>query len=198
MVGIVIARARHRAKIRAKSLIVSEKTFFNHRAPMQWNGSFRPKISPIFASRFDGSIRYSRSKHDVLFYLRNRTTAHHTEYLMGCTVNNLLKLWVCELSFLKRHPSNQKVKNVKYRALIGTKWIFGTLLYQPASPINILRDEESSGWKPKYGIELPTSTRIIRVVLLKNWAIFKYINSLLAKRHMIQIFSKKHVQDTRW
>jgi hypothetical protein len=35
MVGIVIIRARHSAKIRAKSLIVSEKNYSNHRAPMQ-------------------------------------------------------------------------------------------------------------------------------------------------------------------
>jgi hypothetical protein len=46
IVGIVtIIRARHSAKIRAKSLIVSEKSFFNHRAPMQLNGSFGPKIN---------------------------------------------------------------------------------------------------------------------------------------------------------
>jgi hypothetical protein len=35
IVGIVITRARHSAKIRAKSLIISEKNYFNHRAPMQ-------------------------------------------------------------------------------------------------------------------------------------------------------------------
>jgi hypothetical protein len=35
IVGIVIARARHSAKNRAKTLIVSKKSFFNHRAPMQ-------------------------------------------------------------------------------------------------------------------------------------------------------------------
>jgi hypothetical protein len=34
IVGIVIPRARHSAKIRAKSLIAG-KNFFNHRAPMQ-------------------------------------------------------------------------------------------------------------------------------------------------------------------
>jgi hypothetical protein len=33
--GIVIIRARHSAKIRAKSLIVSEKNYCNHHAPMQ-------------------------------------------------------------------------------------------------------------------------------------------------------------------
>jgi hypothetical protein len=75
----------------AKSLIVSEKNYSNHRAPMQLNGSFRPKIGPIFASRLDGWIRYSTTRHAVQSYLRNRTTAQ-TEYVMGCTVNNLLKL----------------------------------------------------------------------------------------------------------
>jgi hypothetical protein len=30
----------------AKSLIVSEKNYFNQRAPMQRNGSFGPKILP--------------------------------------------------------------------------------------------------------------------------------------------------------
>jgi hypothetical protein len=63
-------------------------------------------------------IRYSRTKHAVLFYWRNRTTAK-TEYLMGSTVKKLLKLWVCKLSFLKRHPSIQKGKIMKQRALIA-------------------------------------------------------------------------------
>jgi hypothetical protein len=40
IVGIVITWARHSAKIRLKSLIVLTKNYFNHRAPMQWNGSF--------------------------------------------------------------------------------------------------------------------------------------------------------------
>jgi hypothetical protein len=35
MAGMLIIRARLSAKIRAKSLIVSEKNYFNHRAPMQ-------------------------------------------------------------------------------------------------------------------------------------------------------------------
>jgi hypothetical protein len=35
MVGLVIARAQHTAKIGAKSQIISEKNFSNHRAPMQ-------------------------------------------------------------------------------------------------------------------------------------------------------------------
>jgi hypothetical protein len=35
MVRLVDLRAPHGAKNRAKSLIVSEKNYFNHRAPMQ-------------------------------------------------------------------------------------------------------------------------------------------------------------------
>jgi hypothetical protein len=64
------------------------------------------------------SIWYSTTKHAVHSYLRNWTTTQ-TEYLMGSTVNNLLKLWVCKLSFLKRHPWIQKAKNMKQRALIA-------------------------------------------------------------------------------
>jgi hypothetical protein len=102
----------------AKSLIASKKNYSNQRTPMQWNGSFWPKISPVFAFRLQRSIRYSRTKHAVHSYLRNQTTAQ-TKYLMGSTVNNLLKLWVHKLSFLKRHPSNQKGKIMKQRALIA-------------------------------------------------------------------------------
>jgi hypothetical protein len=69
---------------------------------------------------FEWSIRYLSSKHAVHSYLRNRTTAQ-TEYLMGCTVNNLLKLWECKLFCPKRHPSVQKAKNMKYRALLQWK-----------------------------------------------------------------------------
>jgi hypothetical protein len=77
-VRIVFIRARHSAKIWAKSLIVSEEKYCNHRAPMQWNGSFWPKILP------SGKLHRSdtqETKHAVQFYLRNRTTAQ-TEYLM--------------------------------------------------------------------------------------------------------------------
>jgi hypothetical protein len=108
----------------------------------------------------------------------------------GSAVNNLLKLWVCKLSFLKRHPSIQKSKIMKQRALIAVKGIFGKLLYQPASLISLLRDEENSEWKPKYGIELPTSIRIIWVEAVENLGNFKHINSLLGKRHMIRYLQK--------
>jgi hypothetical protein len=62
----------------------------------------------------------------------------------------------------------EKAEKMKQRALIGTKEIFGIILYKPASLIRLLRDEESSEWKPKYGIELLASTRIIRVEAVEN------------------------------
>jgi hypothetical protein len=101
MVRLVIIGARHSAKIRAKSSIVLEKNYCNHCAPMQWNGSFWPKFH-LPASQID-SILKSKTCCSIA----------HTEYVMGCTVNNLLKLWVCKLSFLKRHPSVQNSKITK-------------------------------------------------------------------------------------
>jgi hypothetical protein len=47
------------------------------------------------------------------------------------------------------------------------------------------------------GIELQTSTERIESKLLKNTAIFEYINSLLVKETHDTIFSKKDVQYTR-
>jgi hypothetical protein len=63
-----------------KKLIESSRTY-----AVKWQ--FLAKI-PTF--RHDGSIRYSRAKHAVYSYLGNRNTAHR-EYLMGSTVNNLMK-----------------------------------------------------------------------------------------------------------
>jgi hypothetical protein len=105
-----------------------KKNYCNHRAPMQWNGSFWQKILP------SGKLHWSNTqetKHVVQFYLRNRTTAQ-TEYVMGCTVNILLKLWICKLSFLKRYPSIQKGKIMKQRAFL--QWKEKKLL-----PLNQLR-----------------------------------------------------------
>jgi hypothetical protein len=100
---------------------------------------------------------------------------YRPDRVYGCTVNNLQKLWVSKLSFLKRHPSIQKSKILKYRALlfknralIGTKGIFGIILYKPASITTLLTDEESSQWKPKYEVELPASIRMIRVEAVEN------------------------------
>jgi hypothetical protein len=64
-----------------KKLFQSSRTY-----TVKWQ--FSTEISPSsFTDRFDTQ----GTKHAVLFYLRNRTTAH-TEYGMGCTVKNLLKL----------------------------------------------------------------------------------------------------------
>jgi hypothetical protein len=182
----------------AKSLIVSNKKNSIHRASMQWNGSFWPKISPIFAFRQAWVIRYSRTKHAVLYYLKNRTTAK-TEYVMGCTVNNLLRLWVCKLSFLKRHTSIQKSKILNHRALLQwkeKKTPSGG--YTPAHWLAWYRKKNAPKFQDKYGIKLPTSSQFIELNQLKICWNFKDINSLLGKTHMIQIFSKKYVQDTRW
>ena len=105
------------AKIGAKSLIVSEKNFFNPRAPMQWIGSFWPKISPNVAFRQASLIWYSRKKACCSILLKE-SNYRPDRVCMDCTVNNLLKLWVCKLSFLKRHPSIQKSKILKHRALL--------------------------------------------------------------------------------
>ena len=70
MVGIVLFIARLRAMNLAKSLIISEKNFFNHRAPMQWIGSFWPTISPNVAFRQASLIQYSRKKACCSFLLK--------------------------------------------------------------------------------------------------------------------------------
>jgi hypothetical protein len=54
----------------AKSLFVPEKNYYNHRAPMQWNGSFWPKINPNFAYRQGLLIRYSGIKEWSSFLLK--------------------------------------------------------------------------------------------------------------------------------
>jgi hypothetical protein len=153
----------------AKSLIISNKNYFNHRAPMQWNGSFWPKISLIFAFRQAWLIRYSRTRHAVHSYLRNRTTAQ-TEYLMGNTVAILLKLWVCKLSFLKRQPSNQKGKNETPRTYRYKRNIASVRSSRLTN--HTLKSQESSQLKSKYGIELPASIRIISVQSDENLSEF--------------------------
>jgi hypothetical protein len=150
----------------AKLLIVLNKNYCNHRAPMQWNGSFWPKISPFFAFRQAWLIRYSRTKHAVQFYLGNRTTAHR-EYLMGCAVNNLLKFWVHKLSFLKRHPSIQKGKNETPHTYRGKRensfrWV------SPASLIDPLQEEEWIKLQTKYGIELTPTDLVCLVISVEN------------------------------
>jgi hypothetical protein len=57
---------------------------------------------------------------------------------------------------------------MKQRALIAIKEIFGIILYKPTSLITLLRGKEGSQRKPKYGIELPASIRIIRDEAVEN------------------------------
>jgi hypothetical protein len=90
----------------AKSLIVTNKNHSNHCAT---NGSFWPKISPIYTFRLHRTIRYIVHTGAHSIQLRNRTTAQ-TEYLMGVTVNNSSEFWVYKLSFLKRHQLIQRTK----------------------------------------------------------------------------------------
>jgi hypothetical protein len=114
MVGIVIIWAQHSAKIRAKSLIVLQKTI-----PIIAHLCSEMAVFGRKSVRFfQRSIWYSTTKHAVHSYLRNRTTAQTEYVVMGCTVNNLSEFWVYKLTFLKRHPSVQKDKIIKQRALI--------------------------------------------------------------------------------
>jgi hypothetical protein len=56
--------------------------------------------------------------------------------------------------------------------------------------IDPVLEEDWIKLQTKYGIELPTSVKIIRLNQLKIWAKIKHINSLLAKRRMIGYFRK--------
>jgi hypothetical protein len=120
LIGLLIARAWHTAKIGAKSLIGQKKTFSIIAHLCSEMAVFGRKsvlfLLPGLIDRFDTQW----TKNAFQFYFRNRTTAQ-IEYVMGCTVNNLTKLWVCKLSCLKRHPSIQKSKILKYRALLQWK-----------------------------------------------------------------------------
>jgi hypothetical protein len=113
LIGLVIIWSRLRAMNLVRSLIGSKKAFSIIAHLCSETAVFGQKLT----FGLDGLIRYSTTKHAVHSYLRNLTTAH-TEYVMGCT---LLKLWVCKISFLKRHPSIQKGKIMKQRALLQWK-----------------------------------------------------------------------------
>jgi hypothetical protein len=85
----------------------------------------------------------------------------------GSTVNNLLKLWVCKLSFLKRHPSVQKSKILKYRELLQWK---EKELFPVGTPRLI--DWPNGGFpvKPvffKHAAEVRVSPKFFKI--LKNW-----------------------------
>jgi hypothetical protein len=165
MVRLVIIQARHSAKIRAKSLIVSEKNFINQIiAHLCSEMALFGRKSTFRQAWF---IRYSRIKacYSILLKESNYRPDRVSD---GSTVNNMLKLWVCRLSFLKRHPSVQKSKTLKHRALLQWKEKNSFRWVHPGSLIDLILGEETSQWKPKYGFELPTSIRIIRVEAVEN------------------------------
>jgi hypothetical protein len=184
LVWIEIICAQHSAKIWAKSLIVLKETIVCIEiAVFGWN----------FIRSLQRSIRYSRAKHAVQFYLRNRTTAQ-TEYLMGSTVNNLVKFWVCKLSCLKRHQSNQKGKkwNIahlsRYKRETTFRWIqIGT---SPADRLNWYRVSN----EPNYRLSMESNCRpqfgSFELKLLKIGAMIKYINSLSLRDEWSDIFKK--------
>jgi hypothetical protein len=136
---------------------------------MQWNDNFWPKIHPNFTSRQAWLIQYSRQKHAVQFYFRNRTTAQ-TEYVW---VVLLMIFWNFEYVNSLSLRDTHRFKNAKYWNIThfcSEKWKISFQRVQPASLNTVLRDEEWSVWKPKYGIELPTSVKIIMLIQLKIWA----------------------------
>jgi hypothetical protein len=135
IVGIVITWARHSAKIRAKLLTVPNKNYCNH------NGSFWPKISPIFTFRLQWTIRYSMNKACCSFLLKE-SNSRPDRVSDGSSVNNMLKLWVFKLSFLKRHPSIQKSKILKHRALLQWKEKNSFRWVHPGSFIGLIQEED--------------------------------------------------------
>jgi hypothetical protein len=95
---------------------MDSKNYYNHRAPMQWKGSFGSKFH-LPASHIDPILK----KNACCSFLLKESNYRPDRILMGSTVNILLKLWVCKLSFLKRHPSIQRSKILKHCALLQWK-----------------------------------------------------------------------------
>jgi hypothetical protein len=87
------------------------KKYCNHRAPMQWNGSFWPKISPIFAFRLQRSIQYSRIKACFLILLKE---SNYRPYRVSEWVLLLIICWNFEYvnSFALRDA--HRLKKQKY------------------------------------------------------------------------------------
>jgi hypothetical protein len=107
----------------AKSLIVSKKLFYSSEKTFSIIAHLCSEMAVFdrnFTFRLDRQFRYSTKKECYSFLLKE-SNYRPFRVCMGCTVNNLLKLWVCKLSFLKRHPSIQKIKILKYRAVLQWK-----------------------------------------------------------------------------
>jgi hypothetical protein len=137
------------------------------------------------------SIRYSRTKHAIRFYLRNQTTAK-TEYLMGSSVNNLSEFWVYKPSFFNRHPSIEKGKKWNTAHFCSEKRNIPSVDWTP--PLWLIKYMKKSGSKLqiKYGIELPPiHTEYLMVSTVNNLVKFWVYKLSFTKRRMIQIFSKK-------
>jgi hypothetical protein len=62
--------------------------------------------------------------------------------------------------------------------------------YTPAHWLSKYRKKNAPKFQTKYGIELPTSFRIIELNQLKIWWNFKHINSLRKETHDTDIFEK--------
>jgi hypothetical protein len=150
-----------------------------------------------FTFRQAQTIRYSRTKHALRFYLRSRTTAQ-TEYVW---VVLLIICWNSEyLNSLSLRDTN-RFKKAKYwnsAHFCSEKRKISFRRVHPGSLIGLIQREEWSEWKPKYGIELPTSIRIISVEAVETLGDFKHINSLMRRDTWYDISKKKHVKDTRW
>jgi hypothetical protein len=163
---------------------------------MQWNGSFWPKISTIFAFRLDRLIRYSSIKECNSILLKD---SNYRPYRVWEVVL-LIVCWNFEyLNSLSLRDTHRFKKSKYWNIAHLSRYKRNTFRrVNPGSLIRLLRDEESSEWKPMYGIELPTSIRIISVEAVENLGDFKHINSLTRRDTWYDISKIKHVQDTRW
>jgi hypothetical protein len=90
-----------------------------------------------------------------------------------------------------RDTHRLKKQNIETPRTFAVKWKKSPSVgYTPAHWLAYYRKNNDPKYQTKYGIELPTSVKIIMLFQLKIWAIFKHINSLLAKRRMIGYFQK--------
>jgi hypothetical protein len=146
MVGIVLAWARHTAKIRAKSLIGQKKTFsiIAHLCSEMAFFGRKSTFRQVWLIRW-----YSRTKHAAHSYLGNRTTAH-TEYAL---VELLIFSWNFEYVNSLALRDTHRFKKAKYwniahfcseKRKTSFRWV------HPGSLIGLIQKEEWSKWKPKY------------------------------------------------
>jgi hypothetical protein len=112
----------------------------------------------------------------------------------GIIVKNLLKLWVCKLFFVKRHPSFQKNKILKYGTLIAIKEIL-LPMNQPH-----LFDWSDAG-RRLYHTQVylrnrtTAQTEYLMVSTVKNLVKFWVYKLSFTKRRMIGYFRKKNMSN---